>query len=243
MKKTYITLILLFFLFFTSKSISASSFFTYGEVKDYVIEANTKTDGSVNLKYNIKLDILGESVEQIDVKIPLGTARVISFENKYISHIDYGYKKLKIHLNRKYKVGENLNLLFSINIKDAYRYNEKTGIVIYRMNFSDVKYFKNNYITVKWKKSGVYFQGMGKEEGEYYVFKQKYSFFRNFQVMIQYSQNKFDILDKEKFRFENVIYSYGLIIIAISIIVFEIKNNVIFFNSSRYPLRGKNVMQ
>ena len=242
MKKIVITLVLSFFVIFAYKNTNVKSYFTLGNVDDYEVEINTRTDGSINMQYNINLSITGESVDNIKIKLPLGNATLISFDNNNISDISFDYRKANIKLNKTFYEGQNLNLNFSINMKDVYRYNEDKGLVIYRITVGDVKYFTNNNIVVKWKKDGVYFQGRGKEIGNYYVWEQKYSFFRSFQVMIQYSQNKFDLLEKDSLKIENFIYNYGLIIIAFSVIILEIKNNILNFSAAKYPFRGKNVI-
>lgn len=242
MRKLFITLVLYFFVIVTSKNIYATSIYSLGNVDNYEVEINTKTDGSINMKYNVKLSITWENVDNVKIKIPLGRASLVSYDMNNISDISFEYRKVNIKLKRGYNSGEKLNLNFCINIQDVYRYNEDKGLIIYRITIGDVKYFNTNNIIVKWNKNGVYFQGRGKEIGNYYVWEQNYSFFRSFQVMIQYSQNKFDLLDETTFKVENFVYSYGLIIIAISVIILEIKNNLMNFSAAKYPFRGKNVI-
>lgn len=238
MRKLCIALILSFFAFFCGKSLYASSLLYKGNVDNYEILINSKSDGSIDMEYNISLSLNADvqSVDNIVLKLPLGTPILKDYDYNTISAVDFDYRKANISLKRSYNAGEKIKLNFKINMSDVYRYLENKGLVIYRITIGDVKEFKNNKIVVKWNKSGVYFSGRSKDIDGYYVWKQNYSFFRSYQVMIQYYQSNFDMLKKEDFKIENFICNYGLIIIAFFVIVLEIKNNLNNLFYSKYSV-------
>lgn len=243
MRKICSTLSLYFFMLLFISSIKASSFGILGNVDKYLISISTLKDGTLNMEYNITLTVGEKNVEKIDIKLPQGVYTLKSFDNKYISSINFGYRNAHIVLNREYKKGEKIILNFKCNLSNAYRYSKRNQVIVYRLGIGNVKDFVNNEIVVKWNKSGVFFQGRGKEQGNYYVWKQEYSFFRNFEVMIQYKVDKFRLTSLPKTNnLENYIYNYGLIVIAFIVIFFEIKTNIINYSYSKFPFRGKNVI-
>lgn len=243
-KKIFTTLVLFFvFVIVWNKNMQANSFGILGNVDKYNIFVNTQKDGSINMYYDIELNVTAESVDNIKVKLPQGDVTLKTFDTSNISSVEFSYRKANITLNKTYTKYEKIHIKFSVNLANAYRYNEKKQIVIYRITIGDVKDFINNEIVVNWKKKGVYFQGRGFEESDSYVFKQNYSIFRNFDVMIQYKDYNFDMINSgKKFTFESYIYNYGLITIAIAVIILEIKNNIINRSAMRYQFRGKNVI-
>lgn len=243
MKQIFKIVLVLFFCILVNKSLYANSFGVLGQTKKYNVLVNAKKDCSLDMEYKISLKVTGKSVDNIKIKLPLGDVSTVSYDSNVINDISYSYKKAKIKLNKTYTNGQVINLNFKINIKDAYSYLSKKGLLSYRLVIGDVKDFVNNNISVKWNKDKVYFQGMGKEEGKYYVFNEDYSLIKNFEIMIQYRIENFNLEDiNETFKFEKFLNKFWLFAVGIFVIIYEIKKNVINKEYSKRIFGFKNII-
>lgn len=243
MKKVVIVFALFFLIGMSRNQIKANSFGILGEVDHYVITVNPLKDGSIKMQYHISLTITGEKVDQIKIRLPQGSPTVISFDSHTIASFDFSYRQANIFLSKTYEKGSKLHFTFTILMAHAYRYNEKKEMVIYRMTIGEVKDFINKEMVVNWAKNGVYFPGRGKEEGNYYVFRQEYSLLRSFQVMVQYTKNSFQLETPDSaVSLEDYFYQYWLVSVGLFVIVLEIRKNIQNRRASKFPFRTKNVI-
>jgi hypothetical protein len=243
MKKIQVVLFLFIFILIFKERLYATSFGNFGDVEKYVITVNALKDGSIDMLYNISLKVTSDNVEKIKVRLPQGNPSIINFNTNIISNIEFSYRQANITLKKAYNEGSKINFNFSINLKNVYKYNEKKGIVVYRIMIGEIKNFTNKDITVNWSKNGVYFQGRGKEEGNYYVWQQQYSLLRSFQVMIQYKEDKFNFTTGgKKFNIEEYFYEYWMVSVGIFVIILEVRKNIINKRAAKFPFRTKNVI-
>lgn len=245
MKKRYLVLILFIFIsmLFCVNNVYSNSFGMLGNVKKYVITVFPNKDGSINMEYHIQLETTCQNVDYVSVRLPQGTPSINYYNESVISNYNFSYRQINFNLVKDYSKGSNINLDFTINLENVYKYNFKNSILNYRITIGEVKNFYNDEITVNWLKNGVFFQGRGKENDNYYVWKQKYSIFRAFNVMVQYKDYKFDIsTNGKKFDITDCINNYWLFIVGGFVILIEIKRNIENKKAARFPLRTKNII-
>lgn len=224
--KLAIIITFIYLVFFTSRIHDIKEILKEnGSVKEYILNVSPNSDGTLDMTYNLRLDI-DKKTECVKIKIPNKNFDVV-FKGENIALIDkslFGDYAL-IKLKRTYTEGENINLSFDLKQNNLYTLKDDKKILMYRIKPGRVNNFKCSNYTLNWKKSQVYFSGMGVENGEYITLNSKFNKFSTKTLMIQYKTESFENLNYEN-RKSNILYyfdeGYMYIIIAALVIISEI---------------------
>ena len=173
-------------------------------INKYYITVNPRTDGSLNIKYNIEWEVLDSTSEGplswVQIGIPnskVDNIKATSSNIRSISYSSNGGDFVKIYFDKPYTKGEIVR--FSFSIHQSYMYSIKNGICNYKFTpgwFDDIAV---KDIQILWKTDDV-LNSTSKEKNSdgYYVWKDSLKKGDKLQAEVNYKTSAFKDLNVNK---------------------------------------------
>lgn len=241
MKKLIACLVLILSIFTISLfNVKAISYLD--RIEKYEITIDPNKDGSLEMEFYIKWQVLNDDIEG-----PLEWIK-IGIPNKYVSNIKalssniddiYYYSDngsyMRIDLDRRYKAGEVLDIRFSYTQSRMYHLYNNECYYDYKPGWFDE--IPVSSATIKWNKSGVTYANNEIENNDYYIWTSPLNPGETITVDVKYDQTYFDNLDPDKQYSDAYMTTKDIIaiVLTISVIVVFITVLIISIVSQQDP--------
>ena len=241
MKKLIACLVLILSIFTISLfNVKAISYLD--RIVKYEITIDPNKDGSLEMEFYIKWQVLNDDIEG-----PLEWIK-IGIPNKYVSNIkalssnidDIFYYSdngsyMRIDLDRRYKAGEVLDIRFSYTQSRMYHLYNNECYYDYKPGWFDE--IPVSSATIKWNKSGVTYANNEIENNDYYIWTSPLNPGETITVDVKYDQTYFDNLDPDKQYSDAYMTTKDIIaiVLTISVIVIFITVLIISIVSQQDP--------
>lgn len=220
----------------------------YDEINSYTVTIDTNKDGTLNIRYDVKWDVLvSGSEDYILFGIPNENAKLLSYSgdvcNAYVVKDDGDFVRLE--LRDSFKASQHLSFSFTINQARMYQIKSDNGEEFVNYSFTPGWFddIEIKSLVVKWNKDGVL--GYGNKAhilGNYIVWeKTDLKKGETIECSLYYSINYFDNIDrsmqKEDDSFIGFIIFVIILVIVITILVL-VRLGYIYEGSGYYSYRG-----
>lgn len=236
MKKIFLLLLILL----SCMLVSCDETFTpLDKIHEYRIVVNPRSDGTLDMNYYLKWEVLEEGDGGVDF-ITVGVA------NRFVENIKgktYNIKKIgyssengstiRIDFKETYHEGDIFEVEFSFTQKRIF--NLRENVVEYSFNPGWFEEIEVSKLIVLWNKDETTFDNADKEEVSYLKWETNLDFGETIDVNVKYNRNHFPNLNpKEDYSEQTDDPLIFIFIIGLLILVFAIIGIVSHLTSDRY---------
>lgn len=193
-----------------------------GDIDLYKLTVSPSSSGKLNMVYHLEVIIKADEVDKMILKVPSSNF-IVKSKCDQIKSIENEENFAIINFDRKYRSGEKLSLNFNLLQSNMYTINISKKLCKFKFKLGYIKNFNINKMKLQWAKKSVKFCQSGIENDKYYVIERKYSIIRNFNVLVEYDMDKFNLIDGEEREISlyDLVDNYFLVALGIFIIVTE----------------------